>query len=78
MSLWCVNSRVIIRGQMNNVGANNINFMYPECNINTVNDSDYISVMTGTVVLWCDGLLQESESTGKQQEQRQSPEESGM
>ena len=46
-----MNSRVIIRGQMNNVGVDNINFMYPEFNINTVNDSDYISVMTGTVVL---------------------------
>ena len=33
--------------------------------------------MTGTVVFWC-GLLQESESTGRQQEQKQSPKETGM
>ena len=29
-------------------------------------------------VLLCSKLLQESESTGRQQEQRQSPEETGM
>ena len=44
---------------------------------NIVSDSEYISVMTGTVVFWC-GLLQESESTGRQQEQKQSPKETGM
>ena len=47
------------------------------------NDSDYISSSIIVYqcydwVLLCSELLQESESTGRQQEQRQSPEETGM
>ena len=47
------------------------------------NDSDYIShniivYQCCDWVLLCSELLQESESTGRQQEQRQSPEETGI
>ena len=47
------------------------------------NDSDYISSNITIYqcydwVLLCSELLQESESTGRQQEQRQSPEDTGI
>ena len=37
----------------------------------------YVSVRPGIVLFWCDGLLQESESTEREQELRQSPEKIG-